>query len=321
MTNMEEKTLTGKMSERQSRDSGAAGKVALITGSASGIGRALACEFMRKGFLVCATDKDAEKLQDLQKDGADTFYLDVTDTESVRKCVADIITKHRRIDYVLNNAGYGYIGPTVEMNISGMKKQFDVNFFGCIDIIQAVFPYMASQNGGGTIVDMSSISAVLTPAYSGAYSASKAALHTMSDSLRLELHPWGINVISVQPGRIGTNFGTNAEIKSSGKDSGESRYKLLSHFIKGRANSCAEGKPTTPEEFAKKLVAKITRRNPPHIIRLGKDSLFLPAIKALLPSRLLHRMLLKKYGLDMLKLHVDRQRKETWNYLEQELVP
>jgi NADP-dependent 3-hydroxy acid dehydrogenase YdfG len=178
-------------------------KVVLITGCSTGIGRDLAQKLTQAGYTVAATARNVESLEDL--DAALKLPLDVTQTESVRSAVACVIQRFGRIDVLVNNAGYSQIGAIEELQDSQIQQMYDVNVFGVVRMIRAVAPYMREKKSG-QIINIGSISGKLVTPANGAYSSTKFALEAISDALRLELEPFHIQVVLIEPGAIKTNF-------------------------------------------------------------------------------------------------------------------
>jgi NAD(P)-dependent dehydrogenase (short-subunit alcohol dehydrogenase family) len=273
-------------------------KVALITGCSTGIGRELALQLKMVGWQVVATARNPETLDVPEKAGCIVFPLDVTLPDQIESTVRKVIESCGRIDLLVNNAGYGLISPTLDIPLDGLLQQFKTNVIGGILMIQKVVPLMKLQ-GEGTIVNIGSISGIAPTPFSGAYCASKAAIHAWSDVLRMELKPFGISVVSVQPGGIKTDFGINCTRTVDNLLKPDSLYSGIGNFIYARANTSQE-KATSVEVFIQKIIRKITRPNPPAIIRAGKRSFTLPLMKRCLPVKLLDRMMIKKYGLNSL---------------------
>jgi len=273
-------------------------KVAFITGCSTGIGRELALQLNEKGWKVVATARRPETLEALEKAGCLVLPLDVTDPGQITSAVAEVKLTCGRIDLLINNAGYGLIAPTMDIEPVALEHQFLTNVTGVIRLIQEVVPLMKAQ-GEGTIVNMGSISGIAPTPFSGAYCASKAAIHAWSDVLRMELQPFGIKVITLLPGGIVTDFGKNCveTVKSNLKPG--SWYGKIEQFVYSRANTSQE-KATPVEKFVAEVLRKILRKDPPVNIRSGKRSFTLPLMKRVLPEKWLDKLMMKKYGLDKL---------------------
>ena len=181
-------------------------QVILVTGCSSGIGRATAVEAAERGHRVFATARRPADLSDLAAQGIETLALDVTDETSVADGVLGVLGKAGRIDALVNNAGYGQYGAIEDVSVAEWRRQFDVNFFGALAVIRAVLPAMREARRG-TIVNVSSVAGKVAIPFAGPYCASKHALEAISDALRVEVAPWKIRVVVVEPGPISTRFG------------------------------------------------------------------------------------------------------------------
>ncbi len=183
-------------------------EVVLITGCSTGIGRDLAMRLSQSGYTVVATARKVENLADLP--AALQLPLDVTQPESVRHAVDSTIKRFGRIDVLVNNAGYALRGAVEEVPVAQAQQMFDANVFGVMRMVQAVAPHMRRQKSGRIINISSVVGKLVTPA-NGTYSATKFALEALSDALRLELAPFGIQVVVVEPGSIKTQFHSTVE--------------------------------------------------------------------------------------------------------------
>jgi NAD(P)-dependent dehydrogenase (short-subunit alcohol dehydrogenase family) len=269
--------------------------VVLISGCSTGIGRALAVEFADRNWRVFATARKQAAVNDLKSMKMETAALDVTDEKSITACVDYVISKAGRIDMLVNNAGLLLIGPLVELENSELRHQFETNVIGLAALTKAVVPHMIGIRSG-KIVNISSVSGVLPTPFAGAYCSTKAAVTAFSESLRMELKPFGIQVVTVQPGGIKSNLSDNAdkELERFKK----TPYGPIQEFIVARANASQEN-ATLAEDFAKKLVDKLIKEKTPKFIRLGKDSIRMPLV-AKLPRKFTDALLSKKFGLDRL---------------------
>jgi len=183
-------------------------KVVLITGCSSGIGRHLAQQLTQLGYSVVATARNVETLDDLS--AALKLPLDVTQLDSVKDALAHTLQQFGRIDVLVNNAGYTMLGALEEVSDEQTQQVFDVNVFGALRMIRAVVPHMRKQRSG-RIINISSIAGKLSTPVNGTYSATKFALEALSDALYMELTPFGIQVVLVEPGAIKTHFDDTAQ--------------------------------------------------------------------------------------------------------------
>ncbi len=178
-------------------------KVVLITGCSTGIGRDLAQRLTQAGYTVVATARKVETLEAIS--AALKLPLDVTSTDSVQQAVEQTLQKFGRIDALVNNAGYGLRGVVEEISDEQARQVYEVNVFGVIRMIRAVAPLMRQQKSG-RIINLSSIAGRVSTPVNGLYSSTKFALEALSDALRVELSPFGVQVVVIEPGAIKTNF-------------------------------------------------------------------------------------------------------------------
>jgi len=269
--------------------------VVLISGCSSGIGLSLAREFASRGCKVFATARKPEVIEHLKKEGMEIAALDVTNQQSMDDCVAEVVAKAGRIDVLVNNAGYALIGPMIDLSIDDLRHEFETNVIGLVALTKAVAPHMIKQHSG-LIVNIASVSGICATPFAGAYCATKAAVNLLSVSLRVELAPFGISVVIVQPGAIKSRFG---EVAANSIKLGEkSVYAPLARYVEGRAKS-SQKDPTTAEEFSKELIDKLFFKTIPKIIRLGKESTRLPIVAAL-PANQFDKIMSKAFGLNKL---------------------
>lgn len=184
-------------------------RTVLVTGCASGIGNATARAFRDSGWEVYATDPDPAAMTDLEEAGCRTAELDVTEPGHAESVVEEIVDEHGRIDCVYNNAGYGQIGPLEEVPTERLREQMDVNFFGQHRVLRAALPTMREQPGG-TIINMASVYGRTVFPGQGAYASSKWAVEAMTDTLRVEVEDYDVDVVTIEPGPVETRFGERA---------------------------------------------------------------------------------------------------------------
>ncbi|MDP8223275.1 MAG: SDR family NAD(P)-dependent oxidoreductase [Candidatus Lernaella stagnicola] len=274
-------------------------QVVLITGCSSGIGRALAEEFRRQGHRVIATARRPESIDELREAGFETTRVDVTDETSIRAAVDFAVETAGRVDIVVNNAGYGLIAPTIEISSEDVRHQLETNVVGPLALARAVAPQMV-ERGSGRIVNMGSVSGILVSPFAGAYCASKAALHVFSDALRMELAPFGIDVILVQPGAIRSGFGSAAEGFAKRYGGEGSWYAPIKDGLIKRAQSSQKDAMDTGE-FAREVVAAVTAEKAPPVLRLGSGAAKFVAMQKWLPTSVLDKVLAKMFSLNDLK--------------------
>src|SRR5699024_2719613 len=270
---------------------------ALITGCSTGIGRELAQQLHSKGWHVFVTARRLESLKEFEQQARfTTVALEVND-KTQRDALLAFIEQHGRLDLLVNNAGYGAMGPIIEMPESELKQQFATNVFAPLALAQLCFPLLR-QSPKATIVNLGSVSGILTTPFSGAYCATKAALHSLSDALRMELAPFGIQVITIQPGAIESEFGNNASQSLLATLPKDSVYQPLKPFIEARANASQQNSTSTTA-FVKQMVAAIEEANPKAETRIGSGSTALPLLQRLLPLKVGVGILTQMFGLEL----------------------
>lgn len=269
--------------------------VALITGCSSGIGRALAETMRDAGYQVWACARKPADLASLQAAGLRALALDVNDAQAIARALAELHQEAGRLDVLVNNAGYGAMGPLLDAGAAGMRQQFETNVFSLVELTRACFALLRASQG--LVVNIGSVSGVLVTPFAGAYCASKAAVTALSDALRMELAPFAIDVMEVQPGAIASRFGNTASQQASEVLREDSPWWPLREAVQARANASQQD-ATPTEAFARQLLAAIQRKNRPLRVRIGKGSRALPLLAALLPKRLLMRVLQRRFALD-----------------------
>ena len=257
-------------------------KVALVTGSSSGIGFETSLALARNGYHTFATmrnlGKDEKIKQIIEKEdlSIEILELNVDSEESVNRAIKTVSEKKGRIDVLVNNAGYGMWGTVEDVSIDEFKEQFETNFFSIIRLIQKVAPIMRKQNSGN-IVNISSVAGRIGFPVSPAYISSKFALEGLSESLRFELMPFGINVIIIEPGVIKTNFFDS--MKMSEKSQQDSTYKEITDKVISGVKMMAE-MGTHPKEVANVVIKTLGEEKPLPRYVIGNDAMmFLEAKK------------------------------------------
>ena len=243
----------------------------LITGCSTGLGRALAEAVLVRGHNAVVTARNVATLEDIAAAFPDTALalpLDVTDKAQISSAVQQARTRFGGIDVLVNNAGYGYRAAVEEADDADIRQLFDTNVFGAVDMIKAVLPDMRA-NRAGSILNISSIGARISPAGSGYYSASKAALEGLSGSLHKELQPLGISVTVIEPGAFRTDFAGRSLTQSATaiEDYAETAGK------RRKENDTVHGtQPGDPAKAAEAILAIVESPNPPSLMVLGKDA-------------------------------------------------
>ncbi len=181
-------------------------KVIIVTGASSGLGKDFALHLLKKGHKVYGMARRVEKMVDIEAAGGKSIALDITDEEQIQSAVNEVIKAEGRIDVLINNAGYAVYGTVEDVPIDMARRQFEVNIFGLASLTQKVIPFMREAKSG-TIINISSVGGKIYTPMGAWYHATKHALEGMSDCMRLELEPFGINVVVIEPGGIATEFG------------------------------------------------------------------------------------------------------------------
>lgn len=249
-------------------------KVAVVTGSSSGIGRETSLMLARSGFATYATMRNPAKgsglkdIADKEKLPLKIVQLDVTDDSSVMGAIQAISDESRRIDVLVNNAGYGLTGALEDLSIDEIRLQYETNVFGLVRVTQAVLPIMRRQNAG-TIVNISSGLGRFGIATTSAYASSKFAVEGLSESMSYELEPFGIRTIIIEPGVIKTNFFSSALLAKKSQDPKSPYIQLMKGVERGMAKLMENA--ADPEFVAKVVVGAITDENPKMRYLAGKD--------------------------------------------------
>ncbi|GAA2143480.1 oxidoreductase [Arthrobacter humicola] len=243
----------------------------LITGCSTGLGRALAQAVLAHGHNAVVTARNVATLEDIAAEFPDTALalpLDVTNKAQISSVVEQARTRFGGIDVLVNNAGYGYRAAVEEADDADIRQLFDTNVFGAIDMIKAVLPDMRARRAGN-ILNITSIGARISPAGSGYYSATKAALEGLSGSLHKELQPLGIKVTVIEPGAFRTDFAGRSLTQSATAipDYAETAGK------RRKENDTVHGtQPGDPAKAAEAILAVVDSANPPSLMVLGKDA-------------------------------------------------
>ncbi len=261
-------------------------KTALITGASSGIGKSTTKKLIEEGYIVYATARRTERLRELEDTGAKTMFLDVTDDKSMKNAVETIISEQGKIDVLINNAGYGSLGPIQNVSIEEAKHQFEVNVFGLAKLTQLVLPYMIKRRSG-KIINISSAGGKVSSPMVGWYGASKFAVEALSDALRLEVKPFGIDVIVIEPGKIKTEFDA-ISIKHLLDSSKDTTYEKITENM---AQTMNKRQATAPETVAKTISNALKSKRPHSRYAVPRQAKIIIFLKWILPDRLFDEFL------------------------------
>ncbi len=277
-------------------------RIAVVTGSSSGIGLLACVELAREGFRVVATMRDLGRRTRLEEAAAaagvaarlNVRRLDVCETSSLAPFVADTVRDHGRIDVLVNNAGFAMAGFAEEVTLQELRDQFETNFFAHVALSQAVLPVMRRQ-GSGHIIMLSSISGLVGQPGVSSYSASKFALEGWGEALRIECHALGIKIVLVEPGAFASDIwsrnvriGQKAMLPDSPNRDRVQRYVA---FVKKHT-------PTRSAQPVAELIVRIVRDPNPRLrYIIGGDAHFQYWFKRVLPWRLYERLVAKAVGM------------------------
>lgn len=284
------------------RDAGQ--KVVLITGATDGLGKAAALLLAERGYYVFAAGRSAQKLTDLealarQKNlPLEPMEMDVCSDSSVQQAVQTALGRTGAIDVLINNAGIGYMATVEELRMEDWRRQFETNFFGVVRVTQAVLPHMRERRAG-RILMMSSVSGLVTPPTQGAYSSSKHALEGLSNALRLELYPFNIDVVLIEPGYIVTGLQQAAAdlAKPYMETVKNGPYAALyARFWNIVKNSRGASK-TTPEDCARVMLKAIEAAHPNPRYGVTPMATLVKWCKRLLTDKAFDAILRRRFGI------------------------
>ena len=261
-----------------------ADRMVIVTGASSGIGEATAVRLHDAGFVVYAGARRLDRMTDLAERGITVGPLDVTDDGSMTAFVDRVITERGRVDVLINNAGYGSYGALEDVPLDEGRRQLEVNLFGMARMCQLVLPSMRAARSG-RILNVSSMGGYFGEALGAWYHASKFAVEGFSDSLRLELHGFGIQVVVIEPGPIRTEWGGGA-YASADKYSGTGPYAGLVKAMKGLYDQ-AERRGSEPSVIAEVMLTAITAAHPKARYAAPFSAKMIIAAATLVPDRVL----------------------------------
>ncbi len=265
-------------------------KVVLITGASSGIGKAIAEFLQQKHFIVYGTSRNPERNPESK---IQLIKLEVTDTASIQRAVEEVIHREGRINVLINNAGIGITGALEEMPTAEMKRNFDTNLFGPIELIKAVLPHMRQQ-GAGLIINITSIAGYMGLPFRSIYSASKGALELTTEALRMEVKPFGIEVTNIAPGDFATNIAQGRYHAPLLEDSAYHKaYKETLNLMDSHVDA-----GNNPLEMAKAVYKVINTPRPKVHYKVGSFlQKFSILLKRILPDKVYENILMNHYKL------------------------
>jgi len=279
-------------------------KTVLITGATDGLGKASAILFAQHGYRVFAAGRSAEKRAQLDALAAaqnlplETLALDVRDDASVQQAVSHVLAKAGGIDVLFNNAGVNYSAAVEDLRLDDWRGQFETNFFGVLRVTQAVLPHMRERRSG-RIIMMSSVSGFVTAPTQGAYSSSKFALEAMSNALRLELYPFGIEVVLIEPGYIITGIQQASMDLSRAylEQMKSSPYAPLYARFLASVTESRTASEATPENCAQIVLRAAEAANPKVRYTVTRLAVVAKWLKRLLSDKMVDAIFRRRFGI------------------------
>ena len=273
-------------------------KTILITGCSSGIGAAMARALHQKGHKVYATARRPDALAALAGEGISTLQLDVNDDSSIEAALSTVADAEGQLDILVNNAGFSQVGAVLDLQRDDLRRQYETNVISPAVVVQKSLPLLrqaVDRSGQALVVNVGSIVGLFTTPFAGAYCSSKSAIHSISDALRMELAPFGIQVVTVQPGGVRSSFGDHAEEGIQLPEG--SPYRPIEASIHARAQA-GQQDATPTDAFVAPVVEKLLGDKVPPIIRGGRGSVKFVMLKRLLPTRVFDAVMRKRFGLN-----------------------
>ena len=265
-------------------------KVVLITGASSGIGLSIANFLLEKGYTVYGTSRSRKKAASY---AFHLLELDVLKVATIEKAVADVIEKEGKLDVLVNNAGMGITGPIEDTPTDEMRKVFNTNLFGAVDVMKAVLPQMRKQQAG-TIINVTSIAGYMGLPYRGIYSATKGALELVTEAARMEVKSFGIDIVNVAPGDFATNIAAGRYHTPIFEDSAYKKsYKENLELMDAHVDSGMD-----PLAMAKAVLKIINTKNPKVHYKVGAFmEKFSIVLKRILSDKTYEKLLMNHYKL------------------------
>ncbi|MDN5215098.1 oxidoreductase [Fulvivirgaceae bacterium BMA12] len=266
-------------------------KVIIITGASSGIGKQTALQLIKEGHIVYGAARRLDKMQELATAGGHILEMDVTNHEQVKSAIQLVKDEQKRIDVLINNAGFAIWGAVEDTSYEEARRQFEVNIFGLAEVTKAVLPTMRNQKSG-TIINVSSIGGKIYSPLGAWYHATKHALEGWSDCLRLEVQQFGIDVVIVEPGAIKTEFGDvlNENFASSEKGSYAGLAKTMKKVTE---NAYDEGNYSPPDVIANTISKAIKAAEPKTRYAAGKMAAQTLFFRRYFPDRMFDKTIMR----------------------------
>lgn len=265
-------------------------RTALVTGASSGMGRAIARRLIADGYHVYVAARNVDKMQDLVQQGAAALRMDVSKDEDILAAVKTIEAQSGGVDVLVNNAGFGLYGPVEDIAIDEARYQFEVNLFGAARLTQLLLPAMRAKKVG-TIVNISSMGGKIYTLLGAWYHATKHALEGWSDSLRLEVEPFGVRVVVIEPGLIETGFGDAASRNLLERSAGGPYAAMAKGVAASIGRSYGHGNGTDPSGVANVVAMAIRAARPKTRYAVGKYAKPMIFVRKWLGDRIFDRLI------------------------------
>ena len=266
----------------------------LITGASSGMGKETALQLIKEGHIVYGAARRVESMKELVDNGGHAIKMDVTNEETIKQGVEQLIHEQGKIDILINNAGYAIYGAVEDTSIEDARRQFEVNIFGLARLTQLVLPHMREQKSG-KIINISSMGGKIYTPLGAWYHATKHALEGWSDALRIEVKQFNIDVVIVEPGAIATEFG-DVMLEPMLSRSGEGPYSHIAHSMANATRSSYEkkGASSPPSVIANVISKAINAKKPKTRYVAGKMAKPLMFMRKRLSDRMFDRIIMSQ---------------------------
>ncbi|MFK3665713.1 oxidoreductase [Ochrobactrum teleogrylli] len=265
-------------------------KTALVTGASSGMGKSIAKRLIKDGYQVYVAARSVDKMADLADLGAQPLRIDVSKDEEIVAGVETILAQTGGVDVLVNNAGFGLYGPVEEIPLDEARYQFEVNMFGAARLTQLLLPAMREKKAG-TIVNITSMGGKIYTVLGAWYHATKHALEGWSDSLRLEVEPFGIRVVIIEPGLIETGFGDAGQQGIAERSKNGPYEKIANGVVKSMQSSYGHNRGTNPDVIAETVSKAIASSRPKTRYVVGAYAKPMIWIRKWLGDRIFDRMI------------------------------
>ncbi|MBN8527788.1 MAG: oxidoreductase [Caulobacterales bacterium] len=264
--------------------------VALVTGASSGMGKCIAERLIADGYLVYVAARNIDRMADLAQRGAVPLRMDISKDEDIVAAVAAITERSGGVDVLVNNAGYGLYGPVEEIPLDEARYQFEVNVFGPARLTQLLLPTMRARRAG-TIVNITSMGGKIYTLLGAWYHATKHALEGWSDSLRLEVEPFGVRVVVIEPGLIETGFGDAASNGLLERSGGGAYGQMAEGVARAMNRSYGQGRGTDPRVIADVVGDAVKARRPKTRYAVGRYAKLMIGVRKWLGDRIFDRLI------------------------------